>query len=338
MYCCSNCFKDFEVKSIIQNISTVTGKCDLCLSESIDIVDVRELAEPFQSIVNLYSVDDDSSAILAELIQSEWNIFNLETDLIDKLLNQMFHNMSIKKTGLFTKKVSNKFDTNIESSNQLSQWVEFKEEIKTKNRFFIENLMELDLLSDLIKDQVHIYNSGKLFYRGRITKENGISETEIGKPPALLASAGRANPKGIPYLYVATDERTTLYETRATYLDYVTIGTFKSREKLKIVRLRGIGNKSPFPIENLETYVFYKSFLLELEKELSKPLRRYDSELDYLPSQYLCEFIKSKGYDGVEYSSSLNKGGINLAIFNDTKLEFAEKKVVEIKNINIQFE
>ena len=91
MYCCSNCFKDFEVKSIIQNISTETGKCDLCLSESIDIVDVRELAEPFQSIVNLYSVDDDSSATLAELIQSEWNIFNLETDLIDKLLNKIFN-------------------------------------------------------------------------------------------------------------------------------------------------------------------------------------------------------------------------------------------------------
>jgi len=338
MYCCSNCFKDFEVKSIIQNISTEKGKCDFCLSESVEIVDVRELAEPFESIINLYSVDDESNFSLAELVQSEWNIFDLDIDLIDKLLNQMFHNMSIKKKGLFTKKVNNKFDKNIESTNQLTQWVEFKEEIKTNNRFFIKNLMELNLLSDLIKDQVHTYNSGKLFYRGRISKEKGVSEIEVGKPPAHLTSAGRANPKGIPYLYVATDEKTTLYETRATYLDYVTVGTFKSKEKLRIVRLRGIGNKSPFPIENLETYVFYKSFLLELEKELSKPLRRYDSELDYLPSQYLCEFIKSKGYDGVEYESSLNKGGINLAIFNDTKLEFIEKKLVEIKNIDIQYD
>lgn len=338
MYCCSDCFKDFEVKSIIQNISTEKGKCDLCSSESIEIVDVRELAEPFQPILNLYAVDDDSSDTLAELIQSEWKIFNLEINLIDKLLNQMFHNMSIKRSGLFTKKVKNKFDTNTESSNQLTQWGEFKEEIKKKNRFFIKNLIELDLLIELIKDQVHTYNAGKLFYRSRITKEKGISKDEIGKPSANLASAGRANPKGIPYLYVATDETTTLYETRATYLDFVTIGTFKLKEKLKIVRLREIGNKSPFPIQNLETYVYYKNFLIELEKELSKPLRRFDSELDYLPSQYLCEFIKSNGYDGVEYASSLYKSGVNLAIFNDQKLEYIEKKSVEIKNIDIQFD
>jgi hypothetical protein len=94
---------------------------------------------------------------------------------------------------------------------------------------------------------------------------------------------------------------------------------------------------SPFVMNNLEKYSEYQGFLVQLEKELSEPLRRYDSELDYLPTQYLCEFVKSQGYDGVEYGSAMNKGGINLAIFNDNKLKCVSKKVIEIKNIIIDY-
>lgn len=37
--------------------------------------------------------------------------------------------------------------------------------------------------------------------------------------------------------------------------------------------------------------------------------------LDYIPSQYLCEFIKHSGFDGVVYRSSVSDG-INLALFD----------------------
>jgi hypothetical protein len=37
--------------------------------------------------------------------------------------------------------------------------------------------------------------------------------------------------------------------------------------------------------------------------------------IDYVPSQYLCEFIKKCGYAGVIYRSSVSDG-INLALFN----------------------
>ena len=77
-----------------------------------------------------------------------------------------------------------------------------------------------------------------------------------------MASPGRANPKGIPYLYITTDEKTILYETRATYLDYVTIGTLNLIEDLKIIRLRDVKKKSPFRIQNLEKYLFYKKYLI----------------------------------------------------------------------------
>ena len=40
--------------------------------------------------------------------------------------------------------------------------------------------------------------------------------------------------------------------------------------------------------------------------------------IDYVPSQYLCEFIKKCGYDGVVYRSSVSDG-INLALFDPSR-------------------
>ena len=68
---------------------------------------------------------------------------------------------------------------------------------------------------------------------------------------------------------------------------------------------------------------------------MAQPLRRFDSELDYLPTQYICEYIKFIGFDGVEYGSAMNKGGINIAIFDDSKFECVDLEVVEIKKIEI---
>ena len=39
--------------------------------------------------------------------------------------------------------------------------------------------------------------------------------------------------------------------------------------------------------------------------------------IDYIPSQYLCEFIKKCGHKGVLYSSSVSDG-FNLALFDPT--------------------
>jgi hypothetical protein len=82
----------------------------------------------------------------------------------------------------------------------------------------------------------------------------------------------------------------------------------------------------------------HKKYLSKLEKELSKPIRRQDSELDYLPTQYLCEFIKSIGFDGVEFRSSLNPNGYNLAIFNDDNFECVKSTLHEIKSVKFTSE
>ncbi|WP_410479029.1 RES family NAD+ phosphorylase [Pedobacter gandavensis] len=75
-----------------------------------------------------------------------------------------------------------------------------------------------------------------------------------------------------------------------------------------------------------------------MEHELSRPVRKQDVHLDYLPTQYLCEFIKSLGFDGVEYKSAMNSNGYNLAIFTDKKLDCVDAIFHRVTNLQYDWE
>jgi len=49
-----------------------------------------------------------------------------------------------------------------------------------------------------------------------------------------------------------------------------------------------------------------------------RPVLPQAAAIDYTPSQYLCEFIKKRKYDGVLYRSSVSTG-INLALFEPVR-------------------
>ena len=95
---------------------------------------------------------------------------------------------------------------------------------------------------------------------------------------------------------------------------------------------------SPFKYgEELEYYIKNLSLLKGLGLELSRPVKISYNELDYLPTQYLCELIKSIGYDGLIYNSFLGDG-YNILIYNDDKLKCVETWTVEITNIKHEYQ
>ena len=75
----------------------------------------------------------------------------------------------------------------------------------------------------------------------------------------------------------------------------------------------------------------------KISREIAKPLRRQDSELDYLPSQYIADYIKSLGYDGICYRSTLNKSGVNYAIFHNKKFECIEVSLVHVNSVEYHY-
>ena len=117
---------------------------------------------------------------------------------------------------------------------------------------------------------------------------------EMGAPPREKSTAGRANVNGIPCLYLCDESETVLYEVRAAYLDEISVGTFIQKDKNKQIKIADFSS-------TLSLYANYfepdwtdliKSRLLTsvISRDLSKPMRRYDSELEYIPTQFICEF------------------------------------------------
>ena len=56
---------------------------------------------------------------------------------------------------------------------------------------------------------------------------------------------------------------------------------------------------------------------------------------NYYATQYISEFIKSKGFDGIEYKSSLRKGGTNIVLFDVSKDDNSNPINYEIVGTNL---
>jgi hypothetical protein len=342
MFCCSECFSSSYLKDIINSNQTI-GNCDFCGSEKVAIYNPRELTLFFQNILDLYKIDSKLGSSIEIQIENDFRgkIFSSKIDTNrKKLLNEIIADDFVKYSRLFKGKVVLKHILNKNSQVKPLQisWEKFADEIKSTNRFHMQNVLDLSKLKILLNRYVRQIPKSKKYFRARISDTaEGFNKEQMSNPPVEKAKAGRANPLGISYLYIANDLKTTLYEARASLFDYVTVGYFRLKEDLKVVNLRGNTYDPVFLAEQgeLEDFLIHLPFITKLEQELSKPRRRSDNELDYLPTQYLSEFIKSLGFDGVEYQSSFYPSGYNIAIFNPSKFECISTEVYEIENIDL---
>lgn len=348
MNCCEKCFSSTYLISII-NADDRSGDCDFCKSKDVSLYAARELAPFFRNIISLYKIDQTSNKTIVDALKSDFegilDVFGENVEDLTLLLKEIFRDESDFPNDFFSSKVSlEKKDTFLYQSSEVQNiWVNFKEEIKFRNRYHIENVINLKKLETFFNHDsfFQIIKKGRVFYRCRISDKDGFPVEKMGNPPTPeLASAGRANPKGISYLYLTNEVKTSLYETRATLYDYASVGEFKAQEDLKILNLRSIKN-DPIPwseAEAIEDFLIYIPFIQTLQKEISLPIRKKDKTLDYIPTQYLSEFIKSLKYDGVEYKSSIYSKGHNLAIFNPDKFKCVKVSVHEIKSITLEHE
>lgn len=121
------------------------------------------------------------------------------------------------------------------------------------NRFFPEMLLTLERLeqhlSYLLIDDADLPT---IWYRARIQEEDvAYTIDEMGTPPKHRAGHGRANPAGIPYLYLASTIPTAISELRPHTGETASVAEFSVEPGLKIVDLRQPrGTISPFMLED----------------------------------------------------------------------------------------
>ena len=295
--------------------------------------DGNQTVEDFlYALFSLYEPVPGGKPISKALIE-DWQIFMNEASL-EYVLGQMgnpFH-------------LNDKVKYIAEYQNYLQTWEGVKDEVKTNTRFFCHLGAIADVLEeyDIDNDSLQLFKNEK-YYRARVhhKEEPAFSTKDMGCPKdPILATPGRANPRGISYLYLCSDDQTPFYEVRPYYLDRIDIGEFLIQEnELKIVDFTEKVNlfkvfyddgEDVFK-QKVKRRVLFDAF----SSDLSKPLRSFDSELEYIPTQYICEYFKDIGADGIMFQSSVRKSGKNLVLFYPQKAECVEVHPFEVNEIVI---
>lgn len=331
MNLCENCFNDEEIQTSIRNHNQ-KGDCELCGAQNLYIINIDEFDDFFNEILNLFEINENGVDIVTS-IQSEWDLFS----------NSNFANQ-ILKYFIEKHKISYALNDKVAYINEIhkytAQWAELKHEIRVKTRFYSSLMAYFDENGSLLKSNMTL-EMGSQFYRARIIPagKSYLTKKDMGCPPAERASSGRANPIGIPYLYLCKLPDTTLYETRAVYLNKVTIGTFRLVKNLDILDFTASTSLFLAFNEDVELREAIAQHLLrqQISKDLSKPLRRYDTELEYVPTQSVCEYCKLKDIDGIIFRSSLHKDGLNLVLFDAKNAECIRVKTVEVDKVEIAY-
>jgi hypothetical protein len=346
MKCCVECFQDIHIRNTIEK-QGIIGDCDYCSHKNVAVYDIsiipNLIVDAIISLVQIYSVSDLPDAKpLREALHDNWEVFSGGATMIQTLVIDICSSVIPPNSDVFMKNVvieqllDNDFLNEFGAVRGL-RWEQFAESIKYENRFH-SGMFNADAFASFLSIVAKQYSVGTEFYRARIThNSDGYATGEMGTPPKGKRSAGRINPEGIGVLYLSSDDKTVLNEVRANTFDYVTIGKFKSVSDIKVVNLSGILGTSPFFYQGeLEKYAVNRKVFQEIATEIAKPLRRSDSPIEYLPTQYIAEFIKSQGYNGVEYASTLREGGYNVAVFDETLLECASVNTIEVTNIQYE--
>lgn len=157
------------------------------------------------------------------------------------------------------------------------------------------------------------------------------------KPLPYSASEGRANPKGIPCLYMASDKETAMSEVRPWLGSVISLSKLKLKKDLKILNLSVEYGNYNIRFMNVTDEEIIKSVWCDIDNAFSIPTKVSDLTSDYAPTQIISEFIKSKGYDGIAYKSSLADGH-NLAIFDLESANVVSSSVFKTSKVKFNFE
>lgn len=310
--CCPECFDDRWLRSDhIPSLSVETGTCGFCGTADVPLVDPAALANEFESLVNVYELDP-AGRTLVEWMKEDWQLFpdaKLDEAHASQLLGEILDDGNIVRQ-TFSPSPSY-------TSEGLVQWETLRDEMMFQNRWFLEQDIDRERLTGLLAMLLET-SVPKTWYRARIrTGDNTFLIGEMSAPPKHLASHGRANPAGIPYLYLGSRPDTAAAEIRPHTGEVACIAEFTIPD-IRAVDLRNPrGFVSPFVLGDASKIGQLRADLPLLERlggELTRPVLPQRAAIDYIPSQYLCEFIKKSGFDGVLYRSSVSEG-INLALF-----------------------
>jgi hypothetical protein len=331
---CKNCFSDREIEAFITS-HALHGNCDFCGTKSIEIVPIEELYDFFKELLDNFKRTTSGTPLKSKL-QGSWSLFSSLSSAYAIL------NFVISKISTTISNADDLVDFNDDILDNVNFWEKLKNQLVWENRY----LTDVNYLTDelgwdgFFNSKVELVKGINL-YRARLhyaSPEPPYSSANMFCPHREIATAGRANPAGIPFLYLSDNSDTVLYEIRASYLDEVSIGTFTVKSSLTAPVIISDFTESETIFHPSRVAQKIKITLLKqkISADLSKPMRRYDSELEYIPTQFICEFIKIyTGVQGIKFRSSLHTLGNNIVIFDQNLMDCINVTQVKVNRVLI---
>lgn len=348
MVCCENCFKDRELKSVIRGFDK-RGDCSLCGMRDVYIYDTetdREntLRVMFETITDAFEPYDKEHCkdvpksqirTLAQHLIRATDIFNLTVTKTAIFIEGLMPDKEYLK-GKVVPRYTKRSGAGTSILNGKG-WNEFIDLLKHKIRFGATKLLNDNAFEIALNNCTHILSKGLVLSRARILEGNvSLNLSEIGAPPEDKSQEGRVNPKGIRVLYLADSRKTALTECRARVMDEALLADFKLERDLKIIDLEKLSSLSPWSSSNdFSFYLQNIPFLKDVSSSFGKALNNYDNKLDYLGTQFVAEYARLNGWDGIAYGSTLRKTGKNYALFNPDDAKVQEESLEKVRILGV---
>jgi hypothetical protein len=193
------------------------------------VLEPTHLSDYFELLVSAYR-KEPTGKLLIHWFREDWGLFEhprMDDYRAQALLAEILEDGEIVRQ-LFSPAPALDADW-------LTGWEKLRDELMYRNRFFPDANLDLErlalLLSPLLLEPDEVPHQ---WYRARIqTGDTALVMTEMGAPPKRIASHGRANPAGIPYLYLGSTPLTAVSEIRPHTGEIACVGHFTTASDLK---------------------------------------------------------------------------------------------------------
>lgn len=225
----------------------------------------------------------------------------------------------------------------LSKSRKLRQFIE---EIQLRNRNPKDNSV-LEMLEERATNPILIIKAGTVLYRARIfdneintdqgSKFVGYSEEESFTPPIKKTQDMRANYRYIPYLYCASNAYGAVCEVRPRFGALVSIAEIAVTDDIELFDFTF--DEVPKSMSEAK-----ENLCRALSELFAKPVTSDDDIIDYIPTQYIAEYIKNIGFDGIAYKCAISSNSKNIVVFNYGKCKATSSSVYSVTSQDVMIE
>jgi len=233
--------------------------------------------------------------------------------------------------------------------SEFASWLSYQQfaaSVTRERRFFRspDQTAFIDAVLSNASTRHHHIKVGEQLWRAR--KGHAWHQEELGveipipwpvdemKPKRDGAIEGRANPKGIPYLYTACHRETAIAEVRPGMGAYVSIAKFTVVKPLTIVNCTSTAAFSPLYWKEPGPSEKEAANWKVIDDAFSRLVTPEDHLADYVPTQILAEAFRHAGLHGVAYRSSLGPPH-NIVLFDLDAAVVSQRILCRVQSLNL---